>query len=339
MTQIVIQRGALKTLPKHAKRLGAACAIITDKNVAGIARRMVTSLEQAGMQTHLITLPSGEKMKALHVVEKICGTLVRKSLRRDAVIIGIGGGVVDDLAGFVASIYMRGVPYISVPTSVLAMADGSIGGKNGVNLKEGKNLVGTFTQPDVVLMDPEVLKSLPQRVFIEGLAEIVKHAVIADEKLLRLFERDYKKILARDADLVTKILKRSVAIKLSISDEDVRESIATKNDTTSRMFLNYGHSIGHALEKLSNYTMLHGEAVSIGMVEENKIAVERGLLKEEEAERIQAVLKKLKLPTEIPANYKQRDIRRTMMRDKKVVSGKLILALPNGIGQATLETL
>jgi len=339
MSKIIIKSGVRKNIANEIKRIAKSSVIITDKNLVKIALDIKSSLNKSDMKCEIITIASGEKTKSLAMVEKICRDLVKKGVRRDSVIIGVGGGVIGDLVGFVASIYMRGIPFVSIPTTMLAMADASIGSKNGVNLPEGKNLIGTFTEPLITVIDPELNETLPDKIFCEGMAEIIKHAIIADKKLFEFLWTNSEKILKRESKSLEMILKKSVEIKLNIISEDRHESIHKKHDEKTRMLLNYGHTVGHALEQLSKYTLLHGEAISIGMVAENKIAVEKQLLTQADADRIKKLFEMYKLPTVIPLKYPPKKILSVMKRDKKVIDGKIFLAVPTTIGNATVTIL
>lgn len=231
------------------------------------------------MQAEIITFEEGEKSKRLSVVESLAEKMVEKEFTRKDAIIALGGGVVGDIAGFLASIYFRGIPYIQIPTTLLAMVDSSIGGKTGVDMECGKNLIGTTTQPIAVFIDTNYLKTLPVKQIRNGLAEIIKYGIIADQKLFKFIEQNLNKIFAHEEKAINYIIKRSVEIKVKIIEEDEKEK-------GKRMLLNYGHTYGHALERLSGYTLLHGYAISIGMVIINDIAIKKKLLKKAEAERI-----------------------------------------------------
>lgn len=332
MKSIIVEFGGRKKISLIAKKLGTKCLVLHDSNLKKMSVEIEQQLQASDMPCARIEIAPGESGKSFRMVEKTCRAMVKKGFGRDSVLIGVGGGVITDVAGFIASIYMRGIPFIAVPTTVLGMADAGIGGKNGINLPEGKNLVGTFRNPNAVIMDIEFLETLPQRVFNEGLAEIVKHGVIADQKLFSFLEKNIEKILARDRKIVERLIKKSVAIKLKIVADDPKENF-------SRMLLNFGHTVGHALENLSRYKLLHGEAISIGMVAECGYAVAKKMLRESEAARVQLLLSNLHLPVELPKYATPRALQEAMMKDKKIIRGQLRLALPTKIGSAKIVTL
>lgn len=338
LPKIFIRNGILKKIPEKVKSLGSVFAVITDKNLASQGKALREALKKAGLSAHLLILPAGEKTKSLLMLEKVASSLLKFGLKRDCCLIALGGGVIGDLTGFLASIYLRGVTYIAVPTTLLSMGDSSIGGKTGIDLSEGKNLLGTFYHPRLIIMDPLLLKTLSERDFRNGLAEIVKHAVIADLQFFKFLEKNVSAILGRKPAVLQKIAKESVRIKSSIVKKDEKESIK-KTKGMSRMFVNYGHTVGHALEKLSNYTLPHGEAVAIGMVAENRLAVGKKILKQTDADRITALLQKFHLPITIPSKYPSSQLEKAMSMDKKTIGGKLHFALPTRIGAVRLFTL
>ncbi|MBI2638105.1 3-dehydroquinate synthase [Candidatus Peregrinibacteria bacterium] len=338
LTSIIIENGALQKLPRKAKTLGKAFAIITDQHLKRLGEEILHELRRVGLTANLLIVPAGETTKSLAFVEKMARSLIKLGIKRDSVLIGLGGGVIGDTAGFLASIYMRGISFISIPTTLLAMCDSSIGGKTGVDLPDGKNLLGTFREPNLILMDPLLLKTLPEREFCSGLAEIVKHGVIADRSFFFFLEKNAKGILARKPALLKKIIQKSVAIKLRIIRADPYESVK-KTSGASRMLVNYGHTVGHALEQLSHYELSHGEAISIGMVAENRVAVGKKYLKENEANRILNLLKVFRLPVKFPKEYSTSEIKQMMALDKKNLDGKLHFALPMRIGKAKIVAL
>lgn len=335
---IIIENGALQKLPGKLKSLGKAFVIVTDEHLKKLGEEILHNLRRAGFTANLLIVPAGETTKSLAFVEKMARSLVKLGIKRDGVLIGLGGGVIGDIAGFLASIYMRGITFVSIPTTLLAMGDSGIGGKTGVDLPEGKNLLGTFSEPRLILMDPLLLKTLPEREFRAGLAEIVKHGIIADRNFFIFLEKNVRGILARKPVLLKKMIQKSVAIKQRIVLADPHESIK-KTSGISRMLVNYGHTVGHALEQLSHYELSHGEAVSIGMVAENRVAVGKKYLKEKEANRILNLLKAFHLPVKFPKEYAPSAIKRMMAMDKKNLDGKLYFALPVRIGKAKIVAL
>lgn len=336
--RIIIENGAFKKLSQRVKTFGKVFAIVTDQNLKALGEELLRALRNAGLTANLLVVPAGEGTKSLAFIEKMARSLAKLGLKRDGILIALGGGVIGDSAGFLASIFMRGVRFISVPTTLLSMGDSSIGGKTGVDIPEGKNMLGTFCDPLMIVMDPLLLKTLPEKEFRCGLAEIVKHAIIADRTFFAFLEKNVSGILRRNPAILKKMITKSVGIKLHIVRSDRQESLRKKSGA-SRMLLNYGHTVGHAIEQLSNYEIPHGEAVSMGMVAENRVAVGKGLLKEQAAARIVALLKTFHLPTKFPKEFSAAAIKRTMGMDKKHVDGKLHFALPIRIGKANVIAL
>lgn len=336
--KVVIENGAFKKIPQKVKSLGKAFAIITDNNLKRRGEELLQAMRKAGLKCNLLVLPPGEKTKSIEFVLKITTSLLKLGIKRDGCLIGLGGGVVGDLTAFVASIYLRGIAFVGVPTTLMAMGDSCVGGKTGIDLPEGKNLLGSFYDARMVIVDPTFLQAMPEKVFCAGLSEIVKHGVIADKKFFDFLNKNVIGILRRSPLIMKKIVDQSIKIKLSVVKKDKHESVHNLS-CSSRMLLNYGHTVGHAIEKLSDYKVPHGEAIAIGMVAENRIAVAKKLLKESDALRIANLLKRLKLPTKFPDGYSGSDIKKALGMDKKHVGGKLYFALPNGIGKAKVISL
>ena len=303
------------------------CAVITDEVVAGLhADTLVASLKQSGFEAHLITVPSGESSKSMAFASDLCDRMIELGLDRKSAVFALGGGVVGDLAGFVASIHFRGVPVIQIPTTVVAQVDSSIGGKTGVNSHLGKNLIGSFHQPCLVLADTVLLKTLPDRIFREGLAEVIKHAVIADPEMLDLLPPD------RTSNL-TELIARNAAIKSGIVTQDQFET------SGKRALLNFGHTIGHAVESVAGYgTYSHGEAVSIGMIAALHLSVRLAGLPEDQSHRVQATIRKCGLPTTIPESLSTESLLATLQRDKKFDRGAIRFVLTKELGSAFLST-
>lgn len=274
-----------------------------------------------------IIIGQGESVKTLHTVEELVRELVARQADRSTFLLGIGGGIVTDITGFVASIYMRGIRFGFVPTTLLAQVDASVGGKNGVNLDGYKNMVGCFNQPDFVICDSALLGSLPGREFRAGVAEMIKTAVIGDEELFELFENHTFDEFRKDAELLSWAIERAVRVKAVIVERDEREA-------GERRLLNLGHTIGHAIEKCSR-KMLHGEAVAAGMGIVARYAVERGVCDAECAERILALLDKYGLPTSSPVEL--RELQKAILRDKKRRGNTLAFILPERIGKCRIE--
>jgi 3-dehydroquinate synthase len=329
--EIKIGPGLLSELGRECERLklGNRCAVISDRNVAPrFARAAQLSLKKAGFDSVLITVPAGETAKTLKVVEHCYDALAKHRLERKSFIVALGGGVVGDLAGFVAATYLRGVAFVQVPTTLLAQVDSSVGGKVGVNLKAGKNLVGAFHQPKFVLCDIDVLRTLPVREFRAGLAEVIKYGIIYDAALFARLERDLAKMLKREPKTLTEVIARCCEIKADVVSQDETES-------GLRAILNFGHTIGHAIENISGYgKYLHGEAISIGQIAAARISAAMAGLTAIEAERIKTLFKRAGLPTEIQLNAgQQKKLFGAMRLDKKVSAGEVKFVLAKKIGE------
>jgi 3-dehydroquinate synthase len=328
---ILAGEGLLAKLGTHCQELGFAgrCAIVTDSQVEKIyAPAAVENLKAAGFEPEVIAFPNGEKSKNLKIVQSCYDFLASKRFERKSFIIALGGGVVGDLAGFVAATYLRGIPFAQVPTTLLSQVDSSVGGKVGVNLKAGKNLVGAFYQPRLVLCDLGALDTLPEREFRAGLAEVIKYGIIYDAELFQLLEREMPAILARDKTLLAKIVARSCEIKAEVVGQDETES-------GLRAILNFGHTIGHAIEAISGYgKFLHGEAISIGQVAAAKLSNSLMGFPGEDVERIRRLFSDAGLPVKIKLSVAQKEkLFDAMKLDKKVSSGEVKFVLARKIGQ------
>lgn len=327
--KIYVEDGITKRIPEILEKMeiGTKYAIITDSIVEKLfAKKLQNALKRKKIKSEIISFKKGEQSKTMATAEKLGEEMINKGFDRQDAVIALGGGVVGDLGGFVASIYMRGIPYIHIPTTLMAMVDSAIGGKTGVDLKNGKNLMGTITQPKVVFVDIAYLKSLPTKQIQNGLAEVIKYGVIKDKRLFKFLERNMEKILKKDLDALEYILKRSIKVKVNIVRKDEREK------TGLRATLNYGHTYGHALEKLSGYKLLHGHAISIGMIIVNKLAVAKGALKEKTANRIKELLKLAGLPVTTMKKVTKKDL----LSDKKKEGNYVNLILATKIGGATI---
>ena len=294
------------------------------------AKILVRSLTAAGIKTMLLEMPDGERAKRLSTLEKLAEQLVHSGADRSATLIALGGGVVGDVTGFLASIYMRGIDVIQIPTTVLAQVDAAIGGKTAVNLVTGKNLLGTFHQPRAVLVDPEVLKTLPPREYRAGLYESLKCGIIGDPGLFRLFEEKHKEILTREPEVIEKVIADSVRLKASVVSADEREG-------GLRQVLNLGHTIGHALEAETGYkSLLHGEAVGWGLVAATYISLSIGKLDSVTTGRIMnGVLGLGELPR---LNVKTANILKRLKFDKKTRQGIVHFILPREIGKVEITS-
>jgi len=330
-SHIEIKQGSFPDIAKKLKRLkiSQSFAIITDSKVKKLyGGKLLWNLRREGFNAEIFSFPNGEKSKNFKTVESLCGQIIEKGFDRDSCVIAIGGGVVGDVGGFVSSIFMRGIPVVQIPTTLLAMIDGSIGGKTGVNLGSGKNLIGTFHQPKAIFIDPFMLKTLPIKHVRNGLAEAIKYGVIRSHSLFNFIEKNLEKILELDQKVLEKLIKECIKIKIEIVEKDEKEK-------GLRQILNYGHTFGHALEKQSNYTLLHGFAISLGMVLINRIAVEKNLLSEEDSSCIKKLLKKAGLPVYTMHKPTLKDIQ----NDKKKHGKTINLILPKRIGEVGILSI
>jgi 3-dehydroquinate synthase len=302
---------------------GPDCALVTDDNVAALfAEKVSRSLVAAGFRPALIKVAAGEKSKTMAEAEAICGRMIEAGLDRSSFVVALGGGMVGDLAGFVAAIYHRGIPCVQVPTTLLAQIDSSIGGKTAVNTAAGKNLIGAWHQPALVISDVDTLATLPPREWRQGFAEVVKHAVIRDAAMLETLPRFDRRELAS-------LVRRNVAIKAAIVSADEHEI------TGERALLNFGHTIGHAIERAGEYRdFLHGEAVSLGIVAACEISVRKAGLSEAEREKIIRTLQSVELPTRLPVNLPKEKIMAAIGFDKKFTHGAVRFIVVPAIGSA-----
>jgi 3-dehydroquinate synthase len=308
--------------------LGTRCAIISDRNVKPLyAQQAQAALAQAGFESTLITVPAGESAKSLDSVRTCYDQLAAHRLERKSFIIALGGGVVGDLAGFVAATYLRGIAFVQVPTTLLAQVDSSVGGKVGVNLAAGKNLVGSFHQPRLVLCDLATLATLPPREYLAGLAEVIKYGIIRDAALFHQLEQDLPALLERDPKTLASIVARCCEIKAEVVGQDETEG-------GLRAILNFGHTIGHALEAISKYgKYLHGEAIAVGQVAAAEISSTTAGLPPQDVDRIRRLFSRAGLPVELKLNSGQRrELFEAMRLDKKVADGKVHFVLARKIG-------
>jgi len=317
---VLIGEGTLQELPTVICDLGSfdSIALLYDEAVQDLVERLNVKTT--------IPVKSGEASKTINEVERIVSALLAKGVNRQSLLISVGGGMLTDLGGFVASSYMRGIAHVNIPTTLLGMVDASVGGKTGVNIGEAKNIVGHFHHPHAVIVDTDVLKTLPKDQFCEGLVEIIKIAAIMDGAFFRELENDIEKIMSRESSSLTRCIERAIQLKAESVEEDER-------DTGKRLFLNFGHTVGHALEVLSNFTLSHGKAVSIGM------ACEMQLMATESADRVIRLLESIGMPTGLPKKYSVCDIIETMKHDKKAISSSLRYAAPKCIGEGTVREL
>jgi 3-dehydroquinate synthase len=289
------------------------------------------SLADAGFNVNTIEIPAGEESKSLAQFSRIQDSLVAHQLDRGSVLIALGGGVIGDLGGFAAAVYMRGISYVQIPTTLQAQVDASVGGKTAINHPKGKNLIGAFHQPKLVLIDVDTLKTLPQRDIRSGLIEVIKMGVIRDEPLFETVEENLDAILNLEDAMLIEMISSACVNKAEIVAKDEKES-------GLRMVLNYGHTFGHALEALTHYNRYrHGEAVSIGMNCAAQLAVNLGMFSETDFQRQRSLLKRAKLPLTFPPDLTPEAICDTMYLDKKTLAGKLRLILPRRIGEVVIQ--
>ena len=309
------------------EKLAHHYVIITDSVVSSLyGRRLLEKFKTAGLNAHLISFRAGEEHKSRETKSKIEDEMSKLKIGRDSAAIALGGGVVGDVAGFVAATYNRGIPYAQVPTTLVASVDSSIGGKTGVDTRFGKNLIGAFYQPRRVYIDVKTLRTLPEKEIKGGFAEVIKYGVIKDEKFFEFAEENVERVFSFATDALIQIIKRSCEIKGEVVELDERES-------NLRKILNFGHTIGHAIENLYDYKMSHGEAISLGMVAEGKIAVELGFWKRNELKRLISIFSRTGLPIKPPSTLDLDQMINTMKLDKKARSGKIEMTLPKKIGE------
>jgi 3-dehydroquinate synthase len=323
--------GLIERLGDPARKVlrGRSCAIVTDSKVGPLfADRVQRSLTSVGFKPTLITIPTGEKSKTLQQAGAICEQMLAAGLDRQSFVIGLGGGVIGDISGFVAAIYHRGIPHVQIPTTLLAMVDSSIGGKTGVNTADGKNLIGAVHQPSLVIDDIHVLKTLPRREFNQGFAEIIKHAIIADAKMFKQLQSWE----ASDPLALQSLIKRNIKIKSQIITNDEHDR------TGKRAILNFGHTVGHAIERAGNYRrFLHGEALSLGIVAACTISIKRTGLPARQRDPVIDLLQRFELPTCLPKNFAREKIFDALKFDKKFERGKVRFIVTPEIGAARVS--
>jgi len=329
---IIIGSGILQNLGLRTKEFRPSkVALISNETVFSIySDRIVKSFRQYHIDPEVILIPDGEEYKDFLWTYYLYGELLKAGFDRSSLLVALGGGVIGDITGFVASTYMRGIRFVQVPTTLLAQVDSSVGGKTGVNHPLGKNMIGTFSQPSLVFIDIDTLRTLPDREFYSGMAEIIKYGVISDGRLFDTLQADREDILAHGDSLV-KIIKRSCEIKADVVSKDEREA-------GLRAILNYGHTIGHAIETVTGYNKyLHGEAVSIGMVAAADMAVRMKIMRRQEAGRIKELVELYNLPAIVPEDLNPGDLISAMTIDKKAKAGRLNFVLPESIGAVRIE--
>jgi 3-dehydroquinate synthase len=327
------------------------CTIIGDQNSARLfGERVCEAFASQNFSPQLITIAAGEKSKSLMQVEKICAEMIKAGFDRSSFVIGLGGGVIGDISGFVAAVFQRGIPHIQIPTTLLAMVDSSIGGKTGVNLEAGKNLVGVIHHPALIICDVDALETLPPQELRQGYAEIIKHAIIRDAEMfydlssrakrseaegsrdgsLKVSQRD-PSTGARD-DEIMKLIRRNIAIKARIVAMDDRET------SGERALLNFGHTVGHGIERGTDFKVPHGDCVSIGMVAACAVSIQRAGFSVKQRDEVVALLKKFSLPTQLPGGVDREKIIDAIAHDKKFLGGKIRFVVTPKIGEARISS-
>ncbi|MBS1192237.1 MAG: aroB [Nitrospirae bacterium] len=314
-------------------RFGRKTAVVTNPTVNGLyGQRVLKALAAADFLVMPVEVPDGEQYKTLDWANAVFTALLINTFDRRSPLVALGGGVIGDLTGFAASCYMRGVPFVQVPTTLLAMVDSSVGGKTGVNHPMGKNMIGAFYQPRLVLMDLDTLKTLPKEEFLSGMAEVIKYGVIWDRELFDFLDKNREKVLAQEQGPLGHIIRRSCEIKADVASKDEREG-------GLRAILNLGHTVGHAVETLSNYTVRHGEAVAIGMVYASKLAHRIGQCDARVPERVEKLVRDYGLPFSLAVLKRRPSVAELMdaiQVDKKAEGGKVRLVLPKKVGEVVM---
>jgi 3-dehydroquinate synthase len=332
---VLVGRDILGGLHREIQRLGSfsSYGLVTDEVVRPlVAEPLQNKLRSDGIDTTLIALPPGESSKTMGTVLDLCQQLLAHGFDRRSLLLAVGGGVVGDLTGFAAAIYMRGIPYIQVPTTLLAQVDSSLGGKTGVDLPSGKNLLGAFHQPRLVLSDLNVLSSLPSAARREGFAEVIKAALIQDLELFSILEREGDDLLDTDNPLLETIIAKACKVKCQVVHRDEHES-------GLRRILNFGHTLGHALEAAANYNISHGQAVAIGVGLAIRLSRQWAGLSEDNADRALNLIQKLGLPTDIPENIDPEALLVPLEKDKKIQAGICHFVLLAEIGRAAIHPI
>jgi 3-dehydroquinate synthase len=334
---ILIGHGCLGDLGSAVKNTGLSgrCVVVTNPTVAALyLERTVNSLTNAGFSVSVCELPDGERYKNTKTIGTIYDHLLEVGLDRSGFIVALGGGVIGDMAGFAAATFLRGIPFVQVPTTVVAQVDSSVGGKTGVNHPKGKNLIGAFYQPKLVFMDMEVLSTLPERELLAGIAEVVKYGVIADRPFFDYLAHHVERILNLDPPVMAKVVGRCCELKAQVVAEDERET------SGRRAILNYGHTVGHAIEAVTKYKKYkHGEAVAIGMIAASRIARDLGRLSAKDVDTQVALLKAFGLPVAVPKGLDRNAVIAALGHDKKASQGKVKMVLADSIGQVQLVPL
>ncbi|MDD5089710.1 MAG: 3-dehydroquinate synthase [Candidatus Wallbacteria bacterium] len=314
---------------------GTRCAIVTNPVVSGhYLERAREFLHQAGLECFEVIVPDGEQYKNPGTLELLYRAFVDRRLNRSDVIAALGGGVIGDLAGYAAATFKRGLRFVQIPTTLVAQTDAAIGGKNGVNLDAGKNLLGTVYQPEFIFIDIQTLLTLPEREFLSGMAEVIKYALIADSDLFGLLEEKRAAILERGQEELLEVVTRCIAVKKKVVEADEREVLGV------REVLNFGHTFGHIAETLTGYTaLLHGEAVAIGMKEEAAVARRLGAINDDQYETVRKMIVSYGLPDKLPGGFHPEAVQDILSQDKKIRTNRIRLPVLTGIGTAEIREL
>jgi 3-dehydroquinate synthase len=317
----------------RSMKLGERVMVVTNPTIGRLyLDPLKESLVNHGYKVLIVEIPDGEEFKDLGTLKRIYDALVDDHLDRGSFLIALGGGVVGDITGFAAATYLRGISYVQVPTTLLAQVDSSVGGKTGINHEKGKNLIGAFHQPKMVFIDVSTLDTLPEREYTSGLAEVIKYGIVCDAEFFSFLCENVEKLLARDKVCLELVINRSCEMKASVVSRDERE-------TGLRAILNFGHTIGHAIESLTDYKKyLHGEAVAIGMAQAAKVSESMGYSTKDVTSKIVTLLKKLRLPVD-PPQFSAELYMNAIIHDKKVKDGGITFVLNNGIGAFSLEKI
>lgn len=332
--EIFIGTECIEGVSSYVKELSPSgtVTIVTNTTVFGLyGEKLQDALRAQDLKVHTVVIPDGEQYKDYFWAYHILTEMLQAGLDRGSSLVALGGGVVGDIGAFCASLYMRGIALVQVPTTLLSQVDSSVGGKTGVNHPLGKNMIGTFYQPKLVWIDVSTLKTLPRREFLAGVAEVLKYGVILDREFFEFLEGSRKDILNLEPEVLQKVVKRCCELKAEVVSRD-------ETETGLRAILNYGHTIGHAIETLTNYRLyLHGEAVAIGMVAEAMISESLGFLSSTERERIAKTTRDYGLPVSVKENLEVSAMVQAMARDKKARKGSLTFVLPEEIGRVRIE--
>ena len=320
-------------LPKAMADIGAPenVLIVTDTNVQKLyADELDELLLENGYDSAVMVIPAGEEHKRMKYIEDICEVCLAKGMDRKSMIIALGGGVVGDMAGFAAAIYMRGIDFIQIPTTLLSQSDSSVGGKTGIDFMDSKNILGAFHQPRLVYINVGTLKTLPPEQFVSGMGEVIKHGIIRDASFFDYLENNSELIKTLDSETLIKMDKINCSIKANVVEQDEKEM-------GLRAILNFGHTIGHAVESSYDFKLTHGECVGLGIIAASYIAKERNMIDEEALSRIENILKLYGFKTRVPLPPKE-TVMGYMQKDKKKTAGKLKFVLPTKIGEVTQTT-